>query len=84
MSIQAHSTKMSVITNCTILSTLLYKLPTLCKQGTVRMRCAIFPELAQKRLIRVLQTYLHCKALALNTSQGLINALFKSYAPMTN
>lgn len=48
------------------------------------MRCAIFPGLAHKRLIRALQTYLHCTGLPLNTSQGLINALFKSCAPITN
>lgn len=48
------------------------------------MRCAIFPGLAHKRLIRALQTYLHCKGLPLNTSQGLIYALFKSCAPITN
>lgn len=28
--------------------------------------------------------YLHCEGLPLNTSQGLINALFKSCAPITN
>lgn len=49
-----------------------------------RVRWAIFPGLAHKRLIRALQTYLHCKGLPLNTSQGLINALFKSCAPITN
>lgn len=49
-----------------------------------RVRRAIFPGLAHKRLIRALQTYLHCKGLPLNTSQGLINALFKSCAPITN
>lgn len=48
------------------------------------MKCAIFPGLAHKRLIRALQKYLHCKGLPLNTSQGLINALFKSCAPITN
>lgn len=48
------------------------------------MRCAIFPELPHKSLIRALQMYLHCKGLPLNTSQGLINALFKSCAPITN
>ncbi len=49
-----------------------------------RVRWAIFPGLAHKRLIRALQTYLHCEGLPLNTSQGLINALFKSCAPITN
>lgn len=49
-----------------------------------RVRWAILPGLAHKRLIRALQTYLHCKGLPLNTSQGLINALFKSCAPITN
>ena len=48
------------------------------------VRWAIFPGLAHKRLIRALQTYLHCEGLPLNTSQGLINALFKSCAPITN
>lgn len=48
------------------------------------MRRAIFPGLAHKRLIRALQTYLHCEGLPLNTSQGLINVLFKSCAPITN
>lgn len=63
-------------------------LPTQCKQdilwSNVRVWCAIFPGLAHKRLIRALQKYLHCKQLPLNTSQGLINALFKSCAPITN
>lgn len=56
---------------------------TLCT-SVARVRCTIFPGLAHKRLIKALQTYLHCKGLPLNTSQGLINVLFKSCAPITN
>jgi len=62
-------------------------LPIQCKQDLLCINVTEWDvpfSLGHKRLIRALQTYLHCKGLPLNTSQGLINALFKSCAPITN